>query len=139
MTSLFSLDIRLISDAGNIFVIFNTPKAVTFSLVYQLVPKTNFQFASSLSQVFQKVNVIFTHRLGAKSVHFGADLVLGWNQRAISIQLGPPLFPVQIGADSVQTRCLDGTRELFPSNQVLHYFRWGPRSQEPHAPLYRTF
>ena len=35
-------------------------------------------------------------------MQFGADLVLGWNQRAISIQLGPPLFPVQIGADSVQ-------------------------------------
>ena len=32
----------------------------------------------------------------------GADSVLWWNQRAISIQLGPPLFPVQIGADSVQ-------------------------------------
>ena len=30
----------------------------------------------------------------------------------------------KLGAVSVQTWCLDGTRELFPSNYVLHYFRY---------------
>ena len=63
----------------------------------------------------------------------GANWCFWWNQRAIFIQLRPPLLPVQFGANTVQSWYLlgapGGTRELFSVNQVLHCFRCFLNSQ----------
>ena len=62
-------------------------------------------------------------KLGAVSVQIGARMEPESYFHPITSSTTSGTDRCRLGAVSVQTRCSDGTRELFPSNYVLHYFR----------------